>query len=405
VVAGVGARTVNSPGSGISFNSSGSLQTAINANPSLSTFVCSTNTPTWNSTVDTGTKSPMIIFPGTPGQCVIDGGFSDNTMLILRNGATVMGGTWRNLGTTAPGPFVFLTAGDGATIQDVIGHNSLNVAAKIQALNTTISHCRFHTNGRYGLSTGGTGPGQVDGLIVEYCDVENNNTSNTHGGSAGGSKFGYVANGIWRFNWFHANHGFALWLDTGCINCILEENVCEDNDFTGLFYEANDGSVIRRNYVANNGNFSGSVGTLAASFVNNVNLRISDDNCATVRGQCQNNLIDFTPAQDGTKGGLLLLWDHSGTVARSVQNWDVHDNQFWLRGTTSMRVGGQDSGAGLTAFPVWSEDNNFFSNQYRVASMSTSYWKWDTGGGSGVAQTYSAWQGFHTGDNIARIQI
>jgi hypothetical protein len=408
VIAGVGPRTVNSPGTGISFNSAGSLQTAINNNPSGSTFVCSTNTPLWNQEVSTGTKAPIIIFPGTPGQCVIDGQGGDFRAVVCGNGTSVTGGEWKNFGTSSAFAHIFLTEND-VTIQDVLVHNGFEKGIGINGLNNLISHARVYSCGRYGISTGTTSSDRADGLVIEYTEVHSNNTRNLNGGAdAGGTKFAHSNDAHVHHNYIHDNHGFGLWPDTGNLNWVIEENVMEGNHFSGMMYEANAASLIWHNYIANNGDWTAGVGADPSTFENNVNVRLSDDNCNTgVRGQCSNNIIDHNLPQTGQKGGLLLLWDHSGTVARSAQNWDIHDNQFWLRGTVTPRLGGEESGAGLNAFPVWSSGNSFFSNQYRVASIAANlpYWKWDTGNGTGVAQTYSAWQGFHAGETLARIEI
>jgi parallel beta-helix repeat protein len=401
VIAGVGARTVGSPGTGISFNSSSSLQSAINANPVGSTFVCSTNTPVWNSSVDTGTKAPTIIFPGIVGQRVINGGGSQVIPLNLGPGATLQGGTWQNFGNADFNHGLRLY-GDGATVEDAVVSDIFSSGIAVAGGdNCTISHCTTHDNGMSGYSCSTTSLN----LTIEYCDVYGNNTRGLNPGNQGGAGkiSGTDTSGHFHHNYAHDNNGFGMWWDTltNTSGCLIEENVCENNARTGLFYEANDAAVIRHNYVANNGS-SATIGSQLAAITNCVQLRVSDSNCITGRGDVSFNLLDYTPAQTTELGMLLVLWDHTGTVARSCQNWDVHDNQFWLRGTLNQRVGGQDTATG--ALPVWN-NNSFYSNQYRVASMTVSYWKWDTGTGGGVPQDYVSWQGFHGGDNVQRIQI
>jgi hypothetical protein len=406
VRAGVGPRTVTNPGGGISFNSSGSLQSAINnpANPIGSTFVCSVNNPVWNSTVSTGTQRPTIVFPGAVGQKVIDAAHASLIMMQAGDGTVIKGGTWQNTDT----PFAAIITQDDVVMEDAVFTGCFRGGVSIQGLNNRYSYCRFHTNGVKGLGTGNTGPGQTDGIIIEYCDFYGNNTRGLDGGDdAGGFKGLGSGNVHVHHSWFHDNSSFGLWLDTECFDALLEENVCEENVLSGIFYEANYGGVIRRNFVANNGK-AGNVGTTPKNYWNCVNLRASDNNAFNGNGnplQITRNLIDHTNTQTDSFGGLLLLWDHSGTSARSVQNNDVFENQFWLRGTitTNSRVGGFDNGAGLNAFPVWSSDNHFFNNDYKVASTSLSYWQWDTGNGQGVAKTFAEWQGFHSGETRSLI--
>ena len=346
------------------------------------------NTPVWNSTVTGGTKAPKIWFPGPVGQKIIDGGLADIIAINTGPNAEIHGGEWRNFGT--PGlasvpPIVHgIQLGDAAVLEDAWVHNCKVSGIWVNGVNVRVSLSRSSTNGRGGLEGG------EDGAILEYCDIDGNNTAGNHPGGEGGAfKFLFCQGGHFHHNYVHGNLGFGAWWDTGNSDCLIEENVCEDNQRSGLFYEASAGSVIRNNYIANNG-ADLVIGGNFPSPENCVQLRISDANCTGARGQVQFNLIDYTLSQTGTLGGLIVLWDHTGSVSRSVQNWDIHDNQFWLRGTTDRRVGGSDTAP--AAFPVWSSGNSFFDNEYRVASMSTSYWKWDTGTGAGVAKTYAEWQ-------------
>jgi hypothetical protein len=396
VRASTGPRTVSNPGGGISFNSSTSLQSAINANPISSTFVCSVNNPVWNGTVSPGTKRPTIIFPGTVGQKIIDGGGGNFIAINGGDGVVVKGGTWQNFASQ----FAAMVTGDDWTVQDTIvtgiGSSSGGVGISVQGLNNLVSHNIFHSNANQGMATGPSALGQCDGLVVEYNEMYNNNTALLNPGNQGGAhKFVLTRNGWYHHNWCHDNMGFGPWWDTDNADWLIEESVMENNWRSGLFYEANDGSVIRRNYVYNNGR-TNIIGTQNATFENCVQVRLSDNNATSGNGnpvQVTRNLVDYDLAQSGTLGGLILMWDHTATTARCVQNNDVFENDFWLRGTQTMRVGGEDTAP--AAFPVWSLDNNYFNNQYHVASTAVSYWKWDTGTGAGVAQTWAAWQGFH----------
>ena len=408
-----GPRTVNSPGTGISFNSSASLQSAINANVAGSTFVCATNTPVWSGQVGVGTKNPTIIFPGTPGQCIIDGGGGDFIGINGPTGGsfTVKGGTFRNFGTTTWG--IGINALEACLVEDVITTDCYVCGIQIQGSDTRVSHCRVYDNGQDGVNT-------ISGslnTVIEYCDIYGNNTRQISPGTQGGAgKAVATGNGWYHHNWVHDNLGFGAWWDTNNWDWLIEENVLELNYYSGLFWEANYGSVFRRNYIANNGRGI-VVGTAGTTFTNMVNVRLSDNSADRVNPNGVVTPVDFSQNivdDDGTRlqpqtGGLLIIWDHSaGAQNRYAANHDIHDNQFWLRNTSSTgRLGGQDTAT--TGFPVWSLDNNFFSNQYRVAqaaiTSNLALGKWDTGTGQGTAQTYSAWQGFQSGDNIARVPI
>jgi len=390
VRSGAGARTVTNPGGGISFNSSASLQSAINANATGSTFVCSSNNPVWNSQVDTGTKAPTIIFPGTVGQQVIEGNGGQFFPIVLGINATLKGGTWQNFGTASTIHGIRM-AGDNSTVQDAVVSGMYDTGIAPVGNGCVISHCVMHDNGLAGYG-GATG----NDITLEYCEVYGNNTRQVNPGNEGGAgKIETSIGGWFHHNWLHDNLGFSMWWDTGCRDYLIEENVSEDNWRAGGFYEANDLSVIRHNYSANNGR-AATIGGQTRTHENCVQFRIADSNCVSGRGSFEFNLLDYTlGGADSELGMLFMLWDHTGTVARSCQNWDVHDNQFWLRTSFNQRVGGQDTATG--SFPVWA-NNSFFSNHYKVLSTSNSYWKWDSGTGSGVSKTWAEWQAFHSGD-------
>lgn len=393
---GAGARAVSSPGTGISFNSSGSLQTAINNNVNDSTFVCSTNTPTWTSAINVGTKNPTIIIPGTPGQAIIDGGGADYIPINGPTGArfTIRGGTWRNFGTTTHGTAMVLR--DNCLVEDVIVTDCYEGGFSVQGPDNTISHCTLHANGSDGYS----GISGSQRMTLEYCNVYGNNTRNVNVGNQGGAgKIGQCGNGLYHHNWIHDNIGMGGWWDTNAFQWLIEENIFENNHMAGFFNEANYGSTVRHNYIYNNGR-NASIGGFPATFENCVNVRLSDSSADRVNPDGQVtpvdfhlNIVDDDGTHGGSTGGLILVWDHSATASRHAANIDVHDNQFWLRTLTNARVRGQDTAP--AAYPVWDSDNHFFNNQYRVASPSPLYWQWGTGTEQGSAKTFAAWQGFH----------
>ena len=389
--AGAGARAVTNPGGGVSFNSSGSLQAAINAQGTGTTFVCSVTNPTWNSQVDTGTKNPTIIFPGAVGQTVIQCNDGQFFPMALGSG-TLKGGTWLNAGTasTVHGVRIY---GDNVVVEDVVVSEMWDSGiAFAGGDNARVSHCTMHANGLAGYSSSFA----TINIEMEYCNIFGNNTRQVNPGNEGGAgKIVQTTGGHFHHNYAHDNIGFGIWWDTGCRDVLIEENVTENNLRAGLFYEANDKSVIRRNYLVDNGRAT-TIGGQTRTHENCVQLRVADSNCVTGRGDVSFNYIDWTlGGADSELGMLLMLWDHTATVARSCQNWDVHDNQFWCRTAFNQRVGGQDTATG--SFPVWA-NNSFFGNQYKVASLANSYWKWDSGTGQGVSQNWAGWQGFHSGD-------
>jgi hypothetical protein len=412
VIASVGPRTVADPGGGIAFNSSGSLQTAINNNPTSSVFVCSVNTPVWNSQVSPGTKRPTIIFPGPVGQKIINCQSGTFIPIDTGDGTTIKGGTWQNSDTT----FAAIIARNDATVTDVIctdiGTASGGQGISIQGQNVLVSHCTFHSTANQGLS----GIVGSHNMTVEYCEMYNNNTFQINPGNQGGAqKIGGCGDGWYHHNYAHDNIGFGMWWDTNVYDWLIEENVTENNYLSGFFFEANYGSVIRRNHIANNGR-NVVIGGFPATLENTVNVRLSDNkadvtnpNGVVTPMQFTRNYIDHTGSFGGDTGALILMWDHSATTARHVGNNDVFENQFWIRSGAALGTRGIPRIRGLdtvtTGFPVWTLDNNFFTNDYHVPAgqTGTAFWMWDTGTGQGTARTYTGanqWQSFHASDNL-----
>ena len=383
------------------------MQSAINNvnNPIGSTFVCSVNNPLWNSSVNTGTRRPIIIFPGAPGQVVIDSNGLAASAIVTGDGAVIKGGTFQDVGSGA----ALGGTGDDVVIEDVRATANFDQGISFAGLNSRMSYCELDNNGIKGGGTGNTGNFQTDGMIVEFCNMHHNNTRNQNGGgSASGMKVLFTGNGTYRNNWVHDNHGFGLWLDTRDYDCLIEENVCENNGLSGLMWEANYGAVIRHNYVANNGR-NVNVGNEVPWLGNTVNVLLSDNpadlpapNGLIHPVDFHHNLIDHTGSFGGPTGALIFLVDFTDTTARHAGNHNIHDNEFWLRFTVAGAIAARDQDVvgtpATTNHQIWNLSNVYSGNHYRVASLSTNYWQWGTGTEIGSNKTWAQWQAFHPGD-------
>lgn len=403
VRSGAGARTVSDPGGGISFNSSTSLQNAINNNPTSSVFVCSVNAPTWNSTVNTGTKRPTIIFPGPVGQKIIDLGHAAIPFVVFGDATVIKGGTFQN----SDYAFAAIQLADDSVMEDIVMTGCFDKGCSTFGQNTRISHCVFHTNGNQGLSSAsGPSPGPTN-VIIEYCEIYGNNTRLVQAGVQGGAhKFNFSGHSHYHHNYVHDNIGFGSWWDTGAYDWLIEENVLEDNYFSNLMYEANFGSTIRNNLIQNSGRNT-SIGGEPASIDNQVNVRFSDNPADTPAPDgivypvdFHHNIVDHTATLGGNSGRLIELWDHTDSAVRHCGNHDIHHNQFWLRpgiaGASFIRNRDQDVIDTITTnYQLWNLNNTYHNNEYRVGDLLTSYWMWDTGTGFGAQKNFTEWQGFH----------
>ncbi|MGB3440892.1 MAG: right-handed parallel beta-helix repeat-containing protein [Actinophytocola sp.] len=110
-------------------------------------------------------------------------------------------------------------------------------------------------NGQYGINAYRLG-GLTD-LVIEDNEITGNNTGDWETvvpgcGCSGGAKFWAVNGADIRGNWVHHNHGTGLWADTNNNDFVVEDNLIEDNEAEGLFYELSynlvvSGNTFRRN--------------------------------------------------------------------------------------------------------------------------------------------------------------
>lgn len=343
---------------------------------------------------------------------VIDGGSTSSTALFSSSegGISIYGGLWQNQGNASSSSANAVIHSGGAAaegnwlVQDAIIDTNYRIGLSFQGPDCVGLRCILSNNGQYGYTVTAT----ADRAALRYSEVSGNNTLLANpGGDASAMKISGGPEACeTSYCWFHDNLGFGIWYDLA--NTLASEghrvfeNVCETNSRSGLFMEGvGDNVKIYRNSVLENGS-STTIGGQVASFENCVGARITDSDAtrgAGVTSEVYLNKFDFTGTQSGSVGGLLLLWNHDGHPYR-MDNWTVHNNQFWLRGTNSSRVRGEDTATHDP--PVGSESNksmwtssiNFTDNDYRVASLSTNYWYWQTN----VAYSWASWVAHFTAD-------
>ncbi|HEX6355181.1 right-handed parallel beta-helix repeat-containing protein [Actinophytocola sp.] len=113
----------------------------------------------------------------------------------------------------------------------------------------------LRNNGQYGINA--YRPGGLSDLVIEDNEIVGNNTDDWEVqipgcGCTGGVKFWAVNGADVRGNWVHHNHGAGIWADTNNNDFIIEENLIEDNEAEGVFYELSynlilSGNSFRRN--------------------------------------------------------------------------------------------------------------------------------------------------------------
>lgn len=109
----------------------------------------------------------------------------------------------------------------------------------------------LRNNGQYGINAYRSGGG-LSGLVIEGNEIAGNNTDDWERqvpgcGCSGGVKFWAVNGADILSNWIHHNHGAGLWADTNNNDFIIEDNLIEDNEAEGLFYEISYNLVLSGN--------------------------------------------------------------------------------------------------------------------------------------------------------------
>ena len=112
-----------------------------------------------------------------------------------------------------------------------------------------IGNC-LRNNGQYGINA--YRPGGLSDLVVEGNEISGNNTDDWETqlpgcGCTGGAKFWAVDGADIVGNWVHHNHGAGIWADTNNNDFVIEDNVIEDNEAEGLFYELSYNLVVSGN--------------------------------------------------------------------------------------------------------------------------------------------------------------
>jgi len=368
-----GPRVVTDPGGTIPFDNTSNIHTLINSNPAGSTFLGAGNqTYTRTVTLSDRGKNPTIVF--LPGAVLNGpGNAAGNIDAVSFTNGTIRGGKWQNFTSG-------LVGYAGSVFEDLEVLNVFNVGVGFLDSNVRLTRGWLHSNGKYGI-TSATLAGTSTDVVIEYCRVNDNNTRQLDPlADAGSSKFLFAHGMTMRYCWFHDNYGFGPWWDTNCVNIDCQENVIENNRNSGIFYEASGGgTVFARNALFNNAD------TLAVGG-NNANFQISSGDGAAFGGS--NGLILIQRNWLDGNGAQASLWMHNGhAVGEGLYCRGVHveDNDIWLRGTGTSRVGGSNPGGEFVG-----KDIQWTANRYGVSGLSVAKWHWDTL--QFTPKTWAEWQ-------------
>jgi len=275
--------------------------------------------------------------------------------------------------------FAFESAATDVSISNITVEKFASVAQKgaihaREGARWTIENCEVRLNSGAGISVG-------SGSRVSRCDVHHNGqigiegngkdihiegnrirSNNIHGfdpdWEAGGVKIALSDGVTFRANHVHDNRGIGLWCDIDCRNVVYEDNLVEDNQYSGIFHEISFNAAIRNNLLRNNGRgdrgwFWGADITISAS----QDVEVTGNTVAVAAGGCGIMLIDQgRRGDDGRK--------------YKTRNNKVHANDMTFEGA-ACAGGVSDTGPDDENFAIITDGNNQFDgNTYRVGRAS-----------------------------------
>ena len=153
----------------------------------------------------------------------------------------------------------------------------------------------IYFNGQLGISVEGQSC-LIEGNIMSY----NNYADFSFNWEAGGMKAWETNKAIIRNNYSHHNDGVGIWIDNDNDSCLITQNICEDNERDGIFYEISWNGDINHNTVRRNG-FSkaqetwwghGSGILIANSSYIKVHNNVVENNARNILWVNQNRLAD-----------------------------------------------------------------------------------------------------------------
>jgi parallel beta-helix repeat protein len=297
---------------GVGIAAGASIQSAVNANGTGTTFCLSAGTYGGQS-ISPKAGQRFIGARDASGArlTVLDG---QNSVAYAFNSSAgdvvIQGVVVRNYATPQQQSAVF---GYNATGWRVLDNElTANAAAGTNAATNWIVRGNWiHHNGQLGVHP----QSNTSGAVVDSNEISYNNTAGFDPyWEAGGIKGVLTTNLTIRGNWVHHNSGFGIWCDNCSATTRYEGNRVEDNTHAGIYHEVSADAVIVGNTCLRNG-------------INTSRGGIWVDNSANV--EISGNVLDANG--DGIK---LRQVSRPDLPNRILQNAWVHDNTVTLtRGT------------------------------------------------------------------------
>ena len=377
--------TAATPVVGVAVFPGQSIQAAVNANPTGTTFILKAGTHTRQSVIP---KSGNV-FQGEPGT-VLDG---QGVGYAFSKGGTPYPSnvTIRGLKITgyAPGmQSATVDAGGYSTSEGTTGwvidgnEISYNGEYGIRLGNgARIVNNNVHHNKRLNIA------GSAINTVVEGNEIAFGNYQSAYNTNfeAGGTKFTYTDALVLRNNYVHDNVGVGLHMDENNINTVIEGNRVDRNGSDGIAIEISYKTTIRNNTITNNG---WSDPRNRYSYLWNAGIGV----------HASPNVEIYGNTVSGNYAGIVAIqqdrsMDRAVYGAHIVQNLYVHDNI--ITQANLPRSGGELSvGAGIVtdiagnSAIFTSRNNRYVNNRYTLGSNPRPF-AWNNG-----TRTEAEWKSY-----------
>ena len=287
---------------GVAIPEGSSIQSAIDANPSGTTFCLS------------GTYNPSSLDPKASDQfyggTLIGNGaahaFDSSTTGVILDGVEVTG--------YSPGHYDGAVSIHGSSwkVRNSYIHDNAIGAGIVwtNTVGTQVLNNRLLRNGEEGFASTSDSYTIFSGNNVGW----NNTSHQDWNDEAGGGKFFKSTNLTVSSNYVHANDGPGLWCDTNCYQATFDSNYLTDNTAAGIDYEISYDATIRNNTFSGNATYQSS-----SVFYGSAAILIETSRNVQIYGN--------TSTSDGN--GIGLLEESRGSGDRGtyqVANVASHDN-------------------------------------------------------------------------------
>ncbi len=239
----------------------GDLDKKTEAAPVGSTFWLKPGTHTLGSgEYDQVVPKDNDTYLGAPG-AILDGkGHNDFAFTQHAKNVTISNLTVQGFTSPQDQGVVNHDSADGWTIQNSTIQNNRGAGLMAGAKQKMLGNC-LRDNGQYALNAYQEGD-KISGLLMTGNEIVGNNTDDWESkvpgcGCSGGVKFWAVNGADIRNNWVHDNRGVGLWADTNNNDFLIENNLIENNDGEGVFYEISYNLILRNNVFRKNALVSG----------------------------------------------------------------------------------------------------------------------------------------------------